>query len=151
MRDSAVLNEIAGRRDVKAAKTTSDNATSPRFTLIALSGLHTGIAVVTGNDIWAVGWALTSAEILHWDGQAWTFSPTGSVGNYAGFCGVAAIASDDVWAFGGGSGRALADHWNGSVWQLSRTPRGDTTATPSTPGPRSRATTFGPSALAIRP
>ena len=82
-----------------------------------------GIAVVAANDVWAVGWALTSAEILHWDGQAWTFSPTGSVGNYASFYGVAAIASDDVWAFGSGNGKALASHWNGSVWQLVRTPR----------------------------
>ncbi len=83
----------------------------------------TGITVVAPNDIWAVGWALSSAEVLHWDGQAWTFSPTGSVGDYASFYGVAAVASNDVWAFGGGSGKALANHWNGSTWQLARTPR----------------------------
>ena len=33
----------------------------------------TGITVLASNDIWAVGWDLTGAEILHWDGQTWTF------------------------------------------------------------------------------
>jgi len=83
----------------------------------------TGIADAGPNDIWAVGWTLTGAEILHWNGQAWTFSPTGSIGNYANFYGVAAIASNNVWAFGAGSGLSLTDHWNGSVWQLTRNSR----------------------------
>jgi hypothetical protein len=76
---------------------------------------------VAANDIWAVGWALTSAEILHWDGQAWTFSPTGFVGNYASFYGVAAIAPNDVWALA-----APAGPWptigTGSAWNIARTP-----------------------------
>ena len=80
----------------------------------------TGITVLR-ERLWAVACDLTGAEILHWDGQAWTFSPTGPVGNYASFYGAAAIAPNDVWAFGT-RGATLADHWDGTRWRIARTP-----------------------------
>jgi len=58
--------------------------------------------------------------ILHWDGRAWTESPTRGSG-YRVLTDVAALASNDVWAIGykfsfNNGYQGLAMHWNGARW-----------------------------------
>ncbi len=90
---------------------------SPGGTYDTLSG----ITAVAANDIWAVGGTLDGSEILHWNGQAWSISPTGSIENYASYYSVAAISPNDVWAIGTRGG-TLTDHWNGTQWSLISSP-----------------------------
>src|SRR5262245_2582841 len=63
------------------------------------------IAVVSANDIWAVGsvrpttYSQTRTE--HWDGTQWSIVPSPNVGtghNY--LTGVAAVTTNNVWAVG---------------------------------------------------
>jgi hypothetical protein len=80
-----------------------------------------GVSIVSPDDVWAVGYGLTAAEILHWDGTRWTFSDSGAVGNYAGYRAVAATSTNDAWAVGFGSG-GLVEHWDGTAWRRVQTP-----------------------------
>ena len=84
----------------------------------------TGVAAVTANDVWAVGYKETDTVygvlILHWDGSAWTESPTRG-GGYRVLTDVAASGANDVWAIGykfsfNHGYQGLAMHWNGSRW-----------------------------------
>jgi hypothetical protein len=84
--------------------------------------LH-GIAAVSANDIWAVGYfqpiatSQRSTLILHWDGSSWNVVPDTSLGELKA---VSALATDDVWAVGEASEtyRTLTMHWNGQTWQV---------------------------------
>jgi hypothetical protein len=76
---------------------------------------------VAANDIWAVGRTTEASEILHWNGQAWSISATGTIGNYAGYYSVAAISPNDIWAIGT-QGGTLTDHWNGTRWSIVSSP-----------------------------
>jgi hypothetical protein len=83
------------------------------------------------NDVWAVGFARQGdsyrPRILHWDGEAWTFStlpplpPNGTLG------GVAGRSATDLWAVGGvpnalGYSRTMILHWDGTAWSRVRSP-----------------------------
>ena len=83
-----------------------------------------GVAAISENDTWAVGFYANSVGIAqtlieHWDGSTWSVvsSPNaGSQGNE--LLGVAAVSADDVWAVGfaatsNGDQKALIEHWNG--------------------------------------
>ncbi|HEX4667456.1 MAG TPA: hypothetical protein VH207_12730 [Chthoniobacterales bacterium] len=83
-----------------------------------------GVAAVGANDVWAVGYKGTSTLygtlILHWNGNAWTESPTRGSG-YRVLTDVAALAPNDVWAIGykfsfNTGYQGLAMHWNGTRW-----------------------------------
>ncbi|HZU67736.1 MAG TPA: hypothetical protein VFA09_10715 [Ktedonobacteraceae bacterium] len=95
----------------------------------------TSVAVVSANDIWAVGWEGVNgiAETLteHWDGTQWNIvsSPDpGSAGNE--FFSVAVVSTNDVWAVGnsqstttiGGVEQTLVEHWNGTQWSVVSSP-----------------------------
>jgi len=90
------------------------------------------IAVVSGNDIWQVGFAITG----HWNGLSWT--PIAPAGNYVVLSGVAAIATNDVWAVGNAPDandefyNAVTEHWDGSVWSIVPAPNGSTNASGKT-------------------
>lgn len=61
------------------------------------------VAVISADDIWAVGQAGVSTLTMHWDGTAWSIVPSPNItgnGVQNDLCGVAAIAPDDVWAVG---------------------------------------------------
>jgi len=63
----------------------------------------TGVAVINANDIWAVGYTLTSNNqplTMHWNGSMWSIvpSPNGPYDNW--LSGVAALATNNVWAVG---------------------------------------------------
>jgi hypothetical protein len=88
------------------------------------------VAVISPNDVWAVGRALENnwkTLILHWDGATWSRVPSpnlGSVGN--ALFGVGGLAANDVWAVGSANngGSTLALHWNGTTWSLVPSPNG---------------------------
>ena len=99
------------------------------------------IAVVSANDIWAVGWldALNGGQwtlTLHWDGLQWTQIPSPNVNNPSGnpysqrLESVVALASDNVWAVGfywiGNVSHPLIMNWNGNVWNIVPAPNGPT-------------------------
>ena len=87
-----------------------------------------GVAEVAPGDGWAVGTVSDSASLssrtlaYHWNGTAWTLSPTPDPAGPAQpnqLNAVAARAGNDVWAAGGDGynpARSLVLHWNGSAW-----------------------------------
>jgi hypothetical protein len=101
----------------------------------------TGMSVVSGRDIWAVGYdaggSASRNVSAHWDGTAWTLVPTP---NIAGGTpadnkleAVAAVAADDVWAVGWENNidglnkqQTIAMRWDGSVWTVVPTPNPNT-------------------------
>jgi hypothetical protein len=92
-----------------------------------------GIAVVSANDIWAVGYSSTPGvpQTLteHWNGTSWSImaspNPSGS-GAPNILNGVTAVSTSDVWAVGYYENRngfqTLVEHWNGSSWRVVPSP-----------------------------
>jgi hypothetical protein len=83
------------------------------------SGLN-GAAVVSANDVWAVGSLGPRALIEHWDGTNWSVAanqPPPSLLN-----GVAALSSSDVWAVGQNGVHNSVEHWNGQRWVVVPSP-----------------------------
>lgn len=90
-------------------------------------------AVVSANDIWAVGtipnqfFQLTESLILHWDGGTWskTIDPPGG-----GLAGIAALSPNDVWAVGHTwecgveciDADTLTLHFDGDRWEIVPSP-----------------------------
>jgi len=88
-----------------------------------------GVAAASANDVWAVGYYNSSANLTlveHWNGTAWSVVPSPNVGTDNNqLNGVSAVSANDVWAVGDyGSGSALPQtiHWNGSTWSTAATP-----------------------------
>lgn len=88
----------------------------------ALSNSLQGVAAVSADDVWAVGWYLGDqtnvALALHWDGTSWTRSPMTPPPGNTELQGVTAVSADDVWAVGTNEGRPLAMHWDGTRWNV---------------------------------
>ena len=92
-----------------------------------------GVTEVAPGDGWAVGTVSDPASFAsktlayHWDGTAWTRSPTP---NLAGpsqaneLNAVAARSAADVWAAGGDNYEtvSLVLHWNGTAWRQVSVP-----------------------------
>src|SRR5438094_1749709 len=91
-----------------------------------------GVAVVSANDVWAVGQAATGSTyrtlVEHWNGTAWTivYSP-----NVLGFSNtlqaVNVISANDIWAVGYSTDTnfnnfTLTLHWNGATWSIVPSP-----------------------------
>jgi hypothetical protein len=64
------------------------------------------------NDVWVVGGSLAThaSGLLHWNGTAWSATPSG---NTPGLSGVWVRGLDDAWAVGD-KGTTL--HWDGTSW-----------------------------------
>ena len=108
----------------------SRNATS--------SNLLTGVAAVAGNNVWAVGYTITTdgtnqpdkTLIEHWNGSAWSVVASPSPASNDTLSGVAARSAGDVWAVGTRQDRSgaipidrtLTEHWNGSAWSVVASP-----------------------------
>jgi hypothetical protein len=74
----------------------------------------TGVAAISGNDIWAVGYGVTSdvyrAQILHGDGQGWGFVPSAAdQGEQQILNDIAALPGGELIAVGATGGRAFGD------------------------------------------
>lgn len=96
-----------------------------------------GVAMISSDDVWAVGSRGTAATAEHWDGTTWTTVrvpvPEGQSKSY--LVTVAGSSSDDVWAAGdssdaGGVLTPLLEHWNGKRWSI--------VDCPTTPGANTR-------------
>jgi hypothetical protein len=96
----------------------------------------TGIAAVSADDIWAVGYYSDDVSdvqqtlILHWNGTAWTqvASPDlGGSSRYNVLSGVTVISATKAWAVGvanptGSQQQSLVLHWNGTAWKPYKSP-----------------------------
>jgi hypothetical protein len=106
---------------------------APTWNVVPTPNLGSGhnalasIAVVSSNDVWAVGDAEngTNRKTLteHWNGSSWTLVPSPNSPNPINYLtGVTGTAANDVWAAGYSSKGAnrpsftLIEHWNGSNW-----------------------------------
>lgn len=91
--------------------------------------LFKGVAAVSLNDAWAVGFLGTSYQptgtlIEHWNGTQWSIVPSPGITGGAGLLySVSAVSSTDVWAVGvfitdpGFNKLTLLFHWNGNKWK----------------------------------
>ncbi|MFL5731598.1 MAG: S-layer homology domain-containing protein [Chloroflexia bacterium] len=91
-----------------------------------------GVAAVSANDVWAVGFqgfsgSLGPTLIEHWDGSTWSVVPSPHPGSYSPLSGVTAVSANDIWAVGyygdsPGPGSTLIEHWDGSTWSVVPSP-----------------------------
>ena len=88
-----------------------------------------GVTAISENNAWTVGRTdETEPLIEHWDGTAWSVSPTPTLPSNGWLFGVSANGPRDVWAVGrqtspgDGEELTLAEHWNGSKWKVVPTP-----------------------------
>jgi hypothetical protein len=109
---------------------TSRNATN--------SNLLTGVAAVAANNVWAVGYTVTTdgtgqpdrTLIEHWNGSAWSLVASPSPASNDSLSGVAARSASDIWAVGTRQDRSgaipidrtLTEHWDGSAWSVVASP-----------------------------
>jgi hypothetical protein len=88
------------------------------------------VAVVSANDIWAVGLSVTASGveqtlIEHWNGSSWSVVASPNVGTASdALNAVAAVSTNDVWAVGysNGQSQTLIEHWNGTSWSVAPNP-----------------------------
>ena len=99
-----------------------------------------GVAAVSTNDIWAVGYSRATASapiqtlIEHWNGIAWSITPSPSRStNISELFGVTAISSGNIWAVGYSGDQntvtyqTLVEHWDGLQWQIVSSPNSGVT------------------------
>jgi hypothetical protein len=83
-----------------------------------------GIAAISANDIWAVGYAGGAPLSVHWDGSAWSLIPVPGDSGLSSehLTAVSGAAADEVWAVGIGTGVfsnqrfATIRRWDGTRW-----------------------------------
>jgi hypothetical protein len=87
-----------------------------------------GVAAVSANDVWAVGFSSSilgeaQALILHWDGSHWVVVPSPTFTGGSALWAVGAVGAANVWAVGGRvvgapgpTGGTLTLNWDGSNW-----------------------------------
>jgi hypothetical protein len=85
------------------------------------------VAAISDDDVWVVGGDGRSGLIEHWDGMAWTVTPSPAVNLLDGALrGVAASEPKDAWAVGTVSGEGkeapIVEHWDGKRWTVSPIP-----------------------------
>ena len=90
-----------------------------------------GASARTNSDAWAVGQQFVAAGqpqapavAYHWNGTAWSLTPTPNLGEYAALDGVSASSASDALAVGFTMIRrrdygTLIEHWNGSAWTVN--------------------------------
>jgi hypothetical protein len=95
-----------------------------------------GIAALTKNDMWAVGYFRTAtgidALIEHWNGSTWTIVPGGDTkSTVSQLYAVTTISRKNVWAVGFYLNthvpgyllnQSLIEHWNGERWEVVPSP-----------------------------
>jgi hypothetical protein len=99
-----------------------------------------GIAAVSDNDVWAVGWSQEPESppyvrrplIEHFDGNGWSIvpSPFRPDDYYTVLSAVSAASADDAWAVGtthDGTlpSRTFIQHWDSTQWRIVPSPSPD--------------------------
>ncbi|MHB8595453.1 MAG: CHAP domain-containing protein [Ktedonobacteraceae bacterium] len=88
-----------------------------------------GVATVSANDIWAVGYYINSTGssytlIEQWNGASWNVIPSPNPGILSNvFNSVVAFSASDIWAVGYysdsiGYTDTLTEQWNGTTWNV---------------------------------
>ncbi len=87
------------------------------------------VVAIAWNDVWAVGFRLSSPThsetlIEHWDGRRWSIVPSPNVSTQLNILnGAAAVSAGDIWAVGGSgptqTSSPLALHFDGSAWSAA--------------------------------
>jgi hypothetical protein len=126
--DIGPLSTIATAPNGEAWALGSDAATflhwnGARWAAVA-SGAPAGaalksVAVVTSDDVWAVGSRPGAPLIMHWNGISWQLVEAPVSSPAGGSLSVVSAASPtSVWAVGSdpSGSRALVLHWNGRAW-----------------------------------
>ena len=91
------------------------------------------VAVVSANDVWAVGditvsGGATQTLTEHWNGTQWSVVSSPNPSAFRNVLnGVTAISTNDVWAVGefnnaSGFFQTLTLHWNGKKWKVVASP-----------------------------
>jgi hypothetical protein len=98
-----------------------------------------GVAVVTSDDVWAVGSTATiqsrrdHSVIEHWDGTRWSAVPIPDPPGVDFLHKVAVVSANDAWAVGTYApnlqSMPLAMHWNGRNWSQFPVPAHATLST----------------------
>jgi hypothetical protein len=99
-----------------------NNVPSPN--LGTSTNVLTGVAAVSPDDVWAVGFYSNGADartlILHWNGTEWLHVPSPNPGSGQTYLeAVTAISANDIWAVGDynyPSSQTLTLHWDGTQW-----------------------------------
>lgn len=86
-----------------------------------------GVAAVTKNDTWAVGYTDNQTLTEHWNGNSWSVVPSANESAQDQLVAVTAISKSNVWAVGSNgdplsTSQPMAEHWNGSAWSLTIVP-----------------------------
>ncbi len=87
-----------------------------------------GVAVVSANDVWAVGLCSSGTLVEHWNGTAWSVVSSPSVNGGGLLHSVAVVSANDVWAVGCYSdcyehgSQTLVEHWDGTSWSIVSSP-----------------------------
>jgi hypothetical protein len=91
-----------------------------------------GVTAVSANDIWAVGFVVTTSFgstqtlTLHWNGTSWSVVPSQNASINDELRAVAAVSSSNVWAVGqfisGANVQTLIEQWNGASWSSVTSP-----------------------------
>jgi hypothetical protein len=82
-----------------------------------------GVAATSAKDAWAVGASGSDTLIRHWNGKAWTRTPSPSPGSQDNLYGVATTSAHNAWAVGATDAQPLILHWNGAAWSQFKTPK----------------------------
>jgi hypothetical protein len=88
-----------------------------------------GVGATSSGDAWAVGSYYPGGMrpeqtlIEHWNGKAWSVSPSPSPGSGVNLLrGVAATSPSNAWAVGESGAQqqdpTLVEHWNGKAWKI---------------------------------
>jgi len=94
------------------------------------------IAIVSSNDVWAVGVQSnggTKTLIEHWNGTTWSVVPSPNPGPSQGSTSlgsISAVTANNIWAAGSyhnqdtdlDQHRTLIMHWDGASWSIEPTP-----------------------------
>jgi hypothetical protein len=94
------------------------------------SGQLNGVAALSPDDAYAVGFSGQRSLILHWDGTTWQKMASGVREKHSPLGGVAITSATDAWAVGttparAGQTKTLTVHWNGRHWLEVPSPNGD--------------------------
>jgi hypothetical protein len=83
-----------------------------------------GIAAVSHNDVWAVGYSVFPNDTLieHWDGTRWSVVPSPNASSASLLDSIVAISANDIWAVGSGNYGTLTEHWDGTSWSIVPSP-----------------------------
>jgi hypothetical protein len=98
----------------------SPNVTTGQFS----SNVLKSVAAGSSTNVWAAGFSNTTLAdprtdaplIEHWDGTAWTVSPTAAAN--AELTSISTDSANDAWAVGNvvSNRTVLSEHWNGTAW-----------------------------------